>query len=182
MYKTTYQTVKLGRGKHPSPEHGACVMELASMLAGEPFSDHPKSVSAPIASFLRTYNDMVDDDRRQDLYEYAARCVGTVASAHVEQLRAQRLVEWAEAASRRRWPASVLHRFKRRRVEGRDPAAAARYAIQAIRRLSDATHQAVLALLDELISIGSADAPVDATALPPLARPVAPVGSHVDRG
>jgi hypothetical protein len=32
------------RGQHANPERGVCVMELASMLAGEPFTDHPRSV------------------------------------------------------------------------------------------------------------------------------------------
>jgi hypothetical protein len=44
MSPVTYQTIKLSKGKHTSPEDGACVMELASMLAGEQFSDHPASV------------------------------------------------------------------------------------------------------------------------------------------
>jgi hypothetical protein len=43
-------------------------MELASMLAGEPFSDQPKSVCPVVAAFLRGYNDAVDDETRQDLY------------------------------------------------------------------------------------------------------------------
>ena len=55
MPQVSYQTIKLSKGKHLSPEHGACVMELASMLAGGRFSDHPSSVSRPIASFLRSY-------------------------------------------------------------------------------------------------------------------------------
>ena len=80
MRQPTYQTVKLSRGKHSSPEYGACVMELASMLAGEPFSDHPRSVSPAIASFMRTYNDMLDGDLRQDLYRYAAKVIGTAGS------------------------------------------------------------------------------------------------------
>jgi hypothetical protein len=48
MQPLPYQTIKLGRGKHTAPEHGACVMELASMLAGEAFSDHPDSVSPTV--------------------------------------------------------------------------------------------------------------------------------------
>ena len=44
MSPVTYQTIKLGKGKHSSPDDGACVMELASMLAGESFTDHPSSV------------------------------------------------------------------------------------------------------------------------------------------
>ena len=79
MPPISHQTIKLSRGRHSSPEHGACVMELASMLAGESFSDHPRSVSRPIASFLRGYNDLVDDRRRADLYRYAAEAVAPVA-------------------------------------------------------------------------------------------------------
>ena len=41
MSPVSYQTIKFSKGKHAYPEEGACVMELASMLAGEPFTDHP---------------------------------------------------------------------------------------------------------------------------------------------
>ncbi len=54
----SHQTVQLARGHHDSPQTGACVMELASMLAGEPFSDRPRSTSPVISAFLRTYNDL----------------------------------------------------------------------------------------------------------------------------
>jgi hypothetical protein len=40
----SHQTIRLSKGKHASAEQGACVMELASMLGGEPFNDHPGSV------------------------------------------------------------------------------------------------------------------------------------------
>ena len=95
MSPVTYQTIKLGKGKHVSAEEGACVMELASMLAGEPFSDHPASVCPVIGSFLRAYNDSIDDRRRQDLYAYAARAVGTRAGIAVQRERADRLSDWA---------------------------------------------------------------------------------------
>src|ERR687885_2466316 len=72
----SHQTVRLRRGKHASPEKGVCVMELASMLAGEPFSDRPQAVCPVIGAYLRSYNDVVDDDRRQDLYRYAAEAIG----------------------------------------------------------------------------------------------------------
>src|SRR5947209_10781009 len=64
MSTPTYQTIKLSKGKHSSPDSGACVMELASMLAGEPFTDHPQTVCPVIGSFLRAYNDSIDDERR----------------------------------------------------------------------------------------------------------------------
>ena len=75
MRAPTHQTVKLARGKHASPSDGACVMELASMLAGESFDDHPSSVCPVIGMVLRAYNDGVDDERRQDLYRWAAEVV-----------------------------------------------------------------------------------------------------------
>jgi hypothetical protein len=159
MQQVSHQTVRLGKGKHHSPDQGACVMELASMLAGERFSDHPHSVSRPIAAFLRRYNDVLDDRRRQDLYPYAARAVGTVADAETEEDRVERLLSWAdELWSRRRWPVrcGVLTARRRRQRIGH-PEAAASYAIRAIPKLCDETHASALNLVDELIAIpGSA--------------------------
>ena len=83
MAPVTHQTIRLSRGNHASPESGACVMELASMLADEPFSDHPASVCPVIGSLLRTYNDLLDDDRRADLYGYASKVVGSAGSEDV---------------------------------------------------------------------------------------------------
>ena len=37
MSQVNHQTVQLKAGRHRSPEEGACVMELESMLAGERF-------------------------------------------------------------------------------------------------------------------------------------------------
>jgi len=90
----THQTIKLSRGRHASQEQGACVMELASMLAGERFTDHPISVSPVIASILRAYNDYTDDEHRQLLLEYASRTVDTRGSAQLEQMRRERLNTW----------------------------------------------------------------------------------------
>ncbi len=72
MSPPTCQTTRLSQGKHTSPEEGACVMELASMLAGERFSDHPAWACPVIGSFLRAYNDPIDDLHRQDLYATAS--------------------------------------------------------------------------------------------------------------
>ena len=117
MPQVSYQTIRLAKGKHQSAEQGACVMELASMLAGESFTDHPQSVSAPIASFLRRYNDVLDDRRRQDLYPYAARVVGTACARDVEFARVRRLMAWAdEMWAARRWPLRWRSYSRRARV------------------------------------------------------------------
>lgn len=162
MQTPTYQTLRLSKGRHSSPAHGACVMELASMLAGEPFTDHPRSVSRSLATFLRSYNDIVDDDRRQDLYRYAAEAVGTAADQRAEQARALRFIEWADdiEAARARWsPFARLRRHKAHGDRGYRAEEAARYAIRVMPRVSDRCHADVLCLLDDLIEIGRPAAP-----------------------
>jgi hypothetical protein len=72
-------------------------MELASMLSGEPFSDRPGSSSPVVAALLRTYNDGLDDQRRQDLYPLASTIVGTASARRVERQRATRCLEFALA-------------------------------------------------------------------------------------
>ena len=62
-------------------------MELASMIAGERLSDHPKSACRVIAAFLREYNDAVDERRRQELRACALAVVGTRRSRAVERRR-----------------------------------------------------------------------------------------------
>jgi hypothetical protein len=69
-------------------------MEVASMLAGETFTDEPDCVCPVIGEFLRTYNDEVDNERRQDLFAYASLVVGTRESPRVERKRANRMLDW----------------------------------------------------------------------------------------
>jgi len=150
-----FQTVRLGRGKHASPAEGACVMELASMLAGEPFSDRPASVSPAIAAFLRAYNDSLDDRRRQDLYGVAARVVGTRSAPEVEQRRIRHWSDWAarRRAQGSRW-ARVCWRLRHGRHRSRDIDLAAFLAVKSIGRHTDESHREVLKLIDELLAIG----------------------------
>jgi hypothetical protein len=132
-------------------------MELASMLAGEEFTDHPSSVSRSIASFLRTYNDIIDDARRQDLYTLAAKCVGTAGTEAVEIFRASRLTAWGDGVRRRGLGGKAMGLLRRRTVRklNASPEAAGRYAANSIRTVSDEIHAAVLALVDDLIAMGS---------------------------
>ena len=162
MQTVSHQTIPLGRGKHTSPEHGACVMELASMLAGEPFSDHPRTVSPAIGSFLRNFNDLLDDTRRQDLYAYAARCVGSAATPEIELARAEYLIRWGDERWAARARRSISDRFRRRAAQERRrvaPVPAARYAIHALGPITDESQAAALALVDALIAIGSTAGP-----------------------
>jgi hypothetical protein len=155
MSPVSYQTISLSRGKHASREDGACVMELASMLAGERFTDHPASVCPVIGGFLRAYNDMVDDDRRQDLYESASLVVGSRASPAVMRGRADRLTAWALERRKRRWSRRfVPERWRTIGLEEWIPLyLVASYAIRSIWRVSDETHAGVLAVIDEMVAI-----------------------------
>ena len=66
----------LSRGKHRSPKKGACFMELASFLAGEPWSDHPSCTHPLLASLARDVNDHVDDYARSRLAPLIPAVIG----------------------------------------------------------------------------------------------------------
>lgn len=83
----SHQTVTLQAGSHDGPAGGVCVMELASMLSGERFSDRPACVSPVVAALLRGYNDGLDAGRRQTLKRFAADAVGTASDGVPERAR-----------------------------------------------------------------------------------------------
>jgi hypothetical protein len=57
----------LGRGHHRRPSKGACFMELASYLAGEKWSDHPRCTHPLLSSLARSVNDCTTDAGRARL-------------------------------------------------------------------------------------------------------------------
>jgi hypothetical protein len=66
----------LSRGKHRSPRKGACFMELASYLAGERWSDHPRCTHPLLAQLARLVNDHTSDARRPQLTELIPSVIG----------------------------------------------------------------------------------------------------------
>jgi hypothetical protein len=172
MTATSHQTVTIGRGRHESPATGACVMELASMLAGEQFTDHPRAVCPVIAGFLRSYNDLMPDGQQDELYPYAALVVGSAASRRVRRERARRLLEWAGVG--------VSPGRLRLRLQTWDlivaPAARA-----ALRMDPQQRRVRVPRLLDDLVAIGRpAGEPIAgaAPAVPPSAERSGPGGAR----
>lgn len=157
MSSSNYQTVKLARGRHITPDAGVCVMELSSMLAGEPFSDRPRSVSPVIAGFLRAYNDLIDDRRRQDLFGCASDVIGTAGPRAVEEARAARLYSWGQQLRNDRWWRRILPErlHKTRQHATLRPHQAGPFAVHSIFRLTDEVHASVLALVDELVAMGA---------------------------
>lgn len=71
----------LTAGRHRRPEHGACVMEYVSVLAGESWSDAPGCTDRVLAELARWVNDDVGRDARTALAELASRLIGAVAPA-----------------------------------------------------------------------------------------------------
>jgi hypothetical protein len=152
MHPVTHQTIKLSRGKHASPEEGACVIELASMLAGEPFSDHPRSVCPVVAAVLRRYNDALDDRRRQDLYAYASKVVGSRGSIRLERARSEHLRQWVSERTPRHWPRWFAPAYALRAIEP-SVDTLARRAVHKIWRHDHDGHRLMLALVDELLAL-----------------------------
>jgi hypothetical protein len=66
----------LSRGKHRNMRKGACFMEMASVLAGERWSDHPKCTQPLLAELARYVNDCTSDDNRHELVELIPSVVG----------------------------------------------------------------------------------------------------------
>src|SRR3954452_2169804 len=156
MAELHHQTVRLSRGNHGSALEGACVMELASMLAEEPFSDQPESACPVIGMVLRSYNDGLDDRRRQDLYAYASAVIGTRETS----------------ATRRRLRMCLDHfgivlPLTRTLVPGARLRAVGTDAFLAGLRATDESHREMLALIERLIAErGDAAAVASLDALP----------------
>jgi hypothetical protein len=82
-----FGTLRLAQGGHDSPRDGVCVVELASVLAGERFSDRPDCVDRVIGGYLRSLNDRASHAERQRLLPYAERAVGSCGDRKATHLR-----------------------------------------------------------------------------------------------
>ena len=67
---------QLSRGKHRSAKTGACFMEFASYLAGEPWSDSPQCTDPVLAHLARAVNDRLSDGRRNEIARDVPRVIG----------------------------------------------------------------------------------------------------------
>src|SRR5512132_1814311 len=96
----------LSRGKHRSPRKGACFMELASLLAGERFSDHPACTHPLLAAVARHVNDYTSDAARPRLAGLIPSVIGlTSDDLHVDAriaLRSATMALPVAAAGRQR--------------------------------------------------------------------------------
>ena len=171
MVPVTYQTIRLSKGKHTSKEHGACVMELSSMLGDEPFSDHPASVCPVIASLLRAYNDSIDDRRRQDLYGYAGRVVGSRGSTELERMRTEYVTAWMARPKARRWTRYLVPAWLHAMSPKPPLDVLGAGAVRSLCTHDDRTHAKMLALIDTLLEMGATAPAPEPSAAPSAAPP-----------
>ena len=73
------------------------MVELASLIAGEKFTDRPKCVCPVIGSFLRSWNDGVGYADRQRLEPYASLVVGTGGYRRISRIRRDICLSYAGA-------------------------------------------------------------------------------------
>jgi hypothetical protein len=147
---------ELQAGSHLVPEDGACLMEYVAVLAGEPFSDHPRCTDPTLATLARLVNDACSDAGRPLLTAFAPELAGT---GRVDPGRASAIVlatvSWAHGATGR--PAA-MHRQVRRaqraydRVTGTGARAYLARRLDVLHRWGSARHrlEASVAALHEL--------------------------------
>ena len=130
-------------------------MELASLLAGEEFSDHPMSVCPGSVRCCGRTTTRSTTTAGQDLYAYASKVVGSRSSGAVQDARAGRLSEWDKKVRQRQreqtqlpWGLRTLNRLLRTMLIESHPHAFYRLTVH-----DEQTHAEVLALVDELLAI-----------------------------
>jgi hypothetical protein len=82
----------LSAGKHRSPRSGGCFMEMASFLAGEPWSDHPRCTDPALAELGRCVNDVMPDSQRSRLSPMIPSVIGVAGRTDTERTRLAALV------------------------------------------------------------------------------------------
>ena len=167
--------IPLGPGRHSSPAEGACVVEFASLLAGEEFSDRPRCVCPVIAAFLRGWNDRAAYADRHRLWRYARSIVGTRADPQVTRMRRDFCLAWVGSGPAGGPARRMLTRLAvRTRIAvfcgisyaARLDEGAPEYAARVLYGRRDIV--GAFALLDALLTIGDQEA--DATQAPPGSR------------
>lgn len=94
--------VKLDVGAHQPPDGdtpcGFCIMEKFAWITGQDWSDHPDNCSPVISAFLRRWNDVTDQDGRDQLdawtIENADRLAAT-ANDGQDMRRGYLVADWA---------------------------------------------------------------------------------------
>ena len=94
------ESITLASGSHsagnPADGDAACLLEVVSFVAGEPWSDHPQCVCPTLAAFGRAWNDALPQtDRDRLLKPFIPRLIGTRSTPDVQDRRAFMASDWA---------------------------------------------------------------------------------------
>lgn len=84
----------LSSGSHSDPSKGACIMEYASFLAGEKWSDRPSCTHPVLARVAQQVNDITSDADRHLLLPLLPRLMGT-SEGKDDRALCVRLAVWA---------------------------------------------------------------------------------------
>jgi len=143
------------------------VVELASVIGGETFSDRPDCVCDVIAAFLRSWNDRASHADRQRLRPYAERAVGTRATPEMTRQRRDLCLAWAgytvDAGRVRRFASRIAARARIASLAGLRSASRLKGAGEIAARAVFARHdtETGLLLLDALLGIDEGFAPAE---------------------
>ncbi|MGH3828685.1 MAG: hypothetical protein ACRDQX_16170, partial [Pseudonocardiaceae bacterium] len=85
--------IVLKRGAHSSPEQGVCLMEAVAYVRGLPHTDTPSCVSPVLSAFGRRLNDVLPEDRRQELVPFIPLLPGTTGDGH-DETRGYLALDW----------------------------------------------------------------------------------------
>jgi hypothetical protein len=94
MTEAQIAALNLDSGAHSDPQSGHCLLEVVSMMAGEPFGDSPQCVDPVLAAFGRSWNDRLGDVERQSLKQYVPMLVGTYKGPALQIKRAFMALDW----------------------------------------------------------------------------------------
>lgn len=165
-WRGSVASVRLEPGRHRSADDGVCVVELASVIGGERFTDRPRCVDPVIGAFLRSWNDGVGYADRQRLEPYASQVVGTGGYRRISRIRRDMCLSYAGAKLDRGILRRVAARLRMRtRIAwsvGVFPSiwlkeGAGAYAARAC--FARGGSEEAFALLDRLLAVGSSSSP-----------------------
>lgn len=103
----------LGAGKHRRARDGACFMEVASVLAGERWTDRPRCTHPLLAHLARLVNDFTSDDARSQLATLIPSVIGLRSKdrrwdLEISLLAASRALPHADGPDQQALAAAVL--------------------------------------------------------------------------
>lgn len=93
MHHIKLDDITLATGGHDNREDGVCLLEAAAWWAEEEHTDEPVCVSEVLGVFGRRLNDVLPDDRRQQLVPLIPQLVGTRGDGH-DEARGYLALDW----------------------------------------------------------------------------------------